>query len=152
MTNDLFYKIPASDLDKDISQLENDIREKQEKLDLLLSIRDYVTNKYKPEMSAPRSQLEIAITDSLFNHSVASLEISDFILDYLSRGGEKETKDILMAYASYKRASPDSVRNNIGNALSRLKASGKLVTESAPNIKGSIYKLVKEKAELQSVK
>lgn len=63
--------------------------------------------------------------------------VGDFILNHLAIHPKAETKEIINAWAEKVEDSPENVRNNVQNTLSRLKSSKKI--KNKPNPGGRRY-------------
>lgn len=64
-------------------------------------------------------------------------KLGEFILSHLKKNSKVDTKDIIKAYAVHVHDNPENVRNNVSNALTRLKSDSKV--KNKPNPGGRRY-------------
>lgn len=127
----------------DLDQLEREIKTLRDELDLKVALRNYILERYKSPISViPKyyggGQLEILTPDS----ALRQIGISDWIVNLLTDMGPRETKEIIEAYSSYLDKPYESVRNNVSNALTRLKDAGR-IEQSEGEGRGSVWSVPK---------
>ena len=137
----------------DLSKLEADIIETQNKLALLMS-----TKKYAQSIAVSTSRVvvnkEVAITKEKPTKASSKttqtpkkklLSVTDFILKFLKSNDKVDSNAINKAYSVYVSKTEKQVEGNIANALSRLKTAKKVNNEPKPNgKKGSLWFLIKQ--------
>jgi len=133
------FKLDPIDLDRRIESLEAEITQKQRLLkrekmiranlqrlgeggfDLLLQT---LTNEPVEQSVHSNGNTQVA--------TVYVKGISDFVLEYLRKNERPPTSEIIGAYAEHTHSTPEAVRNNVQNTLSRLKSAGRIKNKELP--------------------
>lgn len=120
-------QIDLSKVDKDIKDIENHVLALQQELDLMRNLKKYAIS------------ISIDKSNGLNGHSLpqATKTVSVFIIDFLKERGTSYTRDVITAYAEHQGRKYIDVRNNVSNALTRLKQSNKIHSREKIDGRGS---------------
>lgn len=129
--------IDLNKIDSEIAGLELEIEKIKTEIDFRKNLKKYILGQgllFKNSQETQATKQPIVHSNSLFNGITITpaqpdLGISDFIFKFLEANGKKESRTIIQAYADYTKKSFDEVRNNVSNALSRLKGNNKIDNE-----------------------
>jgi hypothetical protein len=120
--NSTIVSVDMSKIDREIQDYEKQITELQSAMEVLKTLKKYVLS---PGVNAA--------TDPAIKHTteIAATGISEFIIAYLRIHGKSSAKDIALAYSVHVRRKYEEVRNNVSNALARLKVLTKIDSEES---------------------
>lgn len=129
--------IDLTKIDSEIASLELEIEKIKTEIDFRKNLKKYILGQgllFTNSQEEKDIKREVINPNSIFSGitvtpTQSGLGISDFIFKFLEANGKKESRAIIQAYANYTGKPFDEVRNNVSNALSRLKGNNKIDNE-----------------------
>jgi hypothetical protein len=132
------FQLDPKDLDRRIEILREEIKQKQRLLKREEMIR---ANLEKLGQGGFDLLLQTLTAEPVYEQPTQSKSIgetvyvkgiSDFVIDYLRKNERPPTSEIIGAYADHTHSTPEAVRNNVQNTLSRLKSAGRIKNKELP--------------------
>lgn len=113
-------RIDISKIDEEIVEHEKQIAKLQADIEFKKNLKNYAISN---------GIANVNIRSKANSNDAPADGISYFITSYLKANGKSDTTDIRKAYADSVSKKSDDVKNNVANALSRLKIAGKVNNE-----------------------
>lgn len=120
-------QIDLMQLTKEIEELQHVLRLKREAHDMVMK---YIVKANGGQVTNFDQQIDKFLGES-------PMSVSEFIVKYVADNEFTDSRAITEAYAESKGQSVLNVRNNVSNAITRLKMSGKLDSRPKAEGKGS---------------
>jgi hypothetical protein len=125
MANNII-QIDISKIDPEVQEIEKKISELHVQIDELMDQIEFKKRLKKYALNLNGNSMPLT---KEINSERAIKGISEFIINFLLNNGKSASKTINSAYADHLGKHAEEVRNNISNALSRLKDSGRIGSE-----------------------
>ena len=119
--------MPQQLIKVDLAVLDTEIADIKHQLQKRVELREFLAAYGEPIV--PQIKIDHETFDIGYGPTKPNLQISEFILELLKDGERRTAKEVGEAYALYVGKNAEDIKNNIANALSRLKDGGKLESE-----------------------
>jgi hypothetical protein len=135
MNNNKTIQVDISKLDSEIEQLQSQIDELQAKVKLRQQFKDYLVSNY---VGGSEESSEVVVNPSKSLNTIPTT-ISEFITAFVAKNEGATGRQVAEGYADAIQAEYHDIRNNVFNALSRLKSAHKLRAELDDNSISKYY-------------
>jgi hypothetical protein len=152
MTSNII-KIDLAIVDREIDELREQIAKLNNELQIRVQLKNYATInsigtfESNTKLNGVEKETKENAIKNGGSSGVSNFRVSDFILKFLSGREAAESKDIILAYAEDQGKTYSEVRNNVSNALSRLKYGKKIESNNIEGSNGRTYYLKENRAE-----
>ena len=149
------YSIDLSKVEEEILAIDEKIASLNRDKEIKIAVKNYILeygiftkDSSKNNFSTQGSfSTHTTINPIVENDGELKIGVSEFILNYLKEQQQAGTSNIINAYSKAKKKGYEVVRNNVSNALSRLKESNKIIVVEK-NAFGSVFALKENEAKI----